>query len=129
MELHERLALARKQAGFESATDAAEALNVPYPTYAGHENGSSGFRAKAGAKYARRFKVRFEWLMLEQGPMRDGAEEAATDPIVAEFSRYLPKLPASRRQRLYSDLRDALRLEGVEETSPALPDPGVKTGE
>lgn len=75
MELHERLQTARKQAGFESAADAAAALGVPYPTYAGHENGSSGFRADKGELYARRFKVRFEWLMREIGPMVDLASK------------------------------------------------------
>lgn len=68
MEMHERLVLARKRAGFETARDAAAALGVPYPTYAGHENGSSGFRADRGELYARRFKVNFEWLMRGKGP-------------------------------------------------------------
>jgi SOS-response transcriptional repressor LexA len=67
--LAERLVTARKHAKFESATDAARALGVAYPTYAGHENGSSGFRAKTGEVYARRFKVSFEWLMSGRGPM------------------------------------------------------------
>ncbi|MFS2326660.1 helix-turn-helix transcriptional regulator [Brucella sp. H1_1004] len=75
MELHERLAAARKQAGFDKASDAAEALGVPYPTYAGHENGSSGFRADKGEMYAKRFKVRFEWLMRGTGPMVDLASK------------------------------------------------------
>ncbi len=71
MELHERLVAARKHAGFETAVEAAEALGIPYPTYAGHENGSSGFRADKGELYARRFKVRFEWLMRGSGQMVD----------------------------------------------------------
>ncbi|TIO62972.1 helix-turn-helix transcriptional regulator [Mesorhizobium sp.] len=60
---------ARKQAGFETAAQAAEAVGVPYGTYSGHENGSSGFRADKGELYARKFKVRFEWLMRGTGPM------------------------------------------------------------
>ena len=75
MELHERLAEARRQAGYESVRDAATALGVPYPTYAGHENGASGFRADKGELYARRFKVRFEWLMRGAGPMVDLASK------------------------------------------------------
>lgn len=75
--MHERLAAARKHAGYENAAEAAAALGVPYPTYAGHENGSSGFRADKGELYSRRFKVRFEWLMREIGPM---FEPAASDP-------------------------------------------------
>ena len=73
MELHERLTKARRGAGFETAADAAKALGVKYPTYAGHENGASGFRAETGELYARRFKVRFEWLMRGIGAMTDDA--------------------------------------------------------
>lgn len=80
MELHERLVKAREYAGFENATDAAEALGVKYPTYAGHENGSSGFRASSGELYSRRYGVRFEWLMSGKGPMIQGS--AAEVPLV-----------------------------------------------
>jgi hypothetical protein len=73
MDLHERLIAARIHAGFETAVEAAAALGVPYPTYAGHENGSSGFRAERGELYARRYRVRFEWLMRGRGPMTEGA--------------------------------------------------------
>jgi|SRR5687768_545624 len=69
MELNERLQAARKAAGYETASDAARSLGVPYPTYAGHENGSSGFRANTGAVYARKFGVSFEWLMRGTGNM------------------------------------------------------------
>lgn len=68
--LDERLMIARKHAGFASAAEAAVALGVAYPTYAGHENGSSGFRAKTGEIYARRFRVSFDWLMTGRGPMQ-----------------------------------------------------------
>lgn len=78
MDLHERLVAARSHAGFERATDAARALGVSYPTYAGHENGSSGFRSETGELYARRFKVRFEWLMRGIGPMLPA--EAGMEP-------------------------------------------------
>lgn len=70
---------ARTQAGFETAADAAVAVGVPYGTYSGHENGSSGFRADKGEIYARKFKVRFEWLMRGNGPMVDTATK---DPEV-----------------------------------------------
>lgn len=69
MELHERLMAARQAAGYETATDAARSLGVPYPTYAGHENGSSGFKAKTAAVYARKFSVSFEWLLRGTGNM------------------------------------------------------------
>jgi hypothetical protein len=47
-------------------------MGVVYSTYAGHENGSSGFRAPTGAKYARKFRVSFDWLMNGRGSMLDG---------------------------------------------------------
>jgi hypothetical protein len=84
MELHERLRAARIRAGFKTMADAVNALGVEYPTYAGHENGQNGFRAKTGQLYARKFKVRFEWLMSGTGPM-DG-----TDPTLEEFVRLVP---------------------------------------
>ncbi len=88
MELHERLAKARKSAGFDTAVDAAKALGVKYPTYAGHENGASGFRADTGGLYARRFKVRFEWLMRGLGPMVDDTDAlpVTTVPLVSWVS-------------------------------------------
>lgn len=69
MELHERLVAARKAAGYESAADAAAALTTPYPTYAGHENGSSGFKHKTAVIYARKFGVSLEWLLTGRGKM------------------------------------------------------------
>ena len=83
MELHQRLVAARKHAGFQTAAEAAEALGIPYQTYAGHENGNSGFRADKGDQYARRFKVRFEWLMREIGPMLDPAQANPEDQLRA----------------------------------------------
>jgi phage repressor protein C with HTH and peptisase S24 domain len=68
-DLSDRLAKARKHAGFSTAQDAVAALGLKYPTYAGHENGSSGFKSTTGATYARRFKVNFDWLMTGRGPM------------------------------------------------------------
>jgi len=93
MDLHERLVAARKQAGFENAREAAAAVGVPYPTYAGHENGSSGFRADKGELYARRFKVRFEWLMREIGPMVDLASKYRD--ILTTFDSLPPDLQKS----------------------------------
>lgn len=67
--LADRLVKARRHAGFSSAAEAAEALSIPYSTYAGHENGDSGFRYKSGEVYARRFRVNFDWLMTGKGQM------------------------------------------------------------
>lgn len=93
MDLHERLVAARKQAGFDTAVEAAEAVGVPYPTYAGHENGSSGFRADKGEVYAKKFKVRFEWLMRGTGPMVDLATKYRE--ILTVYDSLPPELQAS----------------------------------
>ena len=79
-DLSERLMKARIHAGFESVQDAVDALGVKYPTYAGHENGSSGFKPTSGEVYARKFKVNFDWLMTGRGPMLPDGER--TVPIV-----------------------------------------------
>ena len=63
----ERLKKARKEAGFRTATDAAKALGIPYPTYAAHENGSRQYEADEAVVYARKFKVPIEWLLTGRG--------------------------------------------------------------
>lgn len=128
MELHERLTAARIAANFATAADAAAALGVKYPTYAGHENGSSGFRAETGEHYAKKFKVRFEWLMRGVGPMKADAQSEKSDQVVAAFARLLPLLPEGRRRRLLADLADAARLEGLEEFAPDVGDEAGKAG-
>src|SRR5258708_33840463 len=83
-EPHDRLRQARK-ARYPSAAAASKAVGVPYPTYAAHEGGSRGFNAQA-AGYARFFKVRLDWLLEGQGPMRPGAK-----PPVLELYEDLPR--------------------------------------
>lgn len=104
MDIHKRLTVARKQAGFDTAKGAAEALGVNYQTYAGHENGSSGFRAPTGRKYARRFKVRFEWLMNGDGPMTDLSVKH--QEVLENFDRLSPEL----QEQYASILRSLARL-------------------
>jgi SOS-response transcriptional repressor LexA len=77
-EIGERLATARRAAGYSSAAAAARALGIPYPTYAGHENGSRGLR-KNIADYARKFGVSADWLLTGAGPR----PEASAVPIPA----------------------------------------------
>lgn len=80
MSMNERLKQARINAGYKSAKDAADALGVKYPTYAGHENGASGtgFRPEDGQRYARKFKVSFEWLMSGRGSMLTSTPRTTT---------------------------------------------------
>lgn len=66
-QIAQRLQAARKAAGYADAAEAAAALGVPYPTYAGHENASRGVRPEAASKYARRFRVSLDWLLEGRG--------------------------------------------------------------
>lgn len=59
----ERLKKARIDAGYRTAKAAADALGIPYPTYASHENGSRSFDADDAIVYARKYKVSIEWLL------------------------------------------------------------------
>lgn len=80
-DLADRLMKARLHAGYETVQEAVDAMpGVVYSTYAGHENGASGFRAPTGQVYARKFRVNFEWLMSGRGPMLPSEER--TVPIV-----------------------------------------------
>jgi hypothetical protein len=88
-DMHERLRQAREAAGFEKASDAARALDVPVPTYLGHENGSRTFRPSA-EQYARRFGVSLEWLLTGRGHRERrpivASSEKPTVPIVGYVS-------------------------------------------
>ena len=66
---YERLQRARELAGYETASEAADALGLPRPTYLAHENGSRGFKAET-ERYSRFFKVNLEWLLTGRGEPR-----------------------------------------------------------
>ena len=85
-----RLRVARLRAGFETAKEAAEALGFPVSTYLAHENGSRGYPAKKAFTYARKFKVREQWLLYGVGeaPGTDGDEKAE----VIDIFDHLPPL-------------------------------------
>jgi len=63
MKPHERLQQARRQAGYATATSAAEAYGWPPSTYLGHENGSRGINQDAAQRYARAFGVSWSWIL------------------------------------------------------------------
>lgn len=72
IERGKRLQQAREKAGFATAKEAADALGVEYPTYAGHENGSRGISRKVGL-YSRRFGVSADWLLSGRGGGKDSS--------------------------------------------------------
>jgi hypothetical protein len=80
----ERLRIARLRAGFETAKDAADSMGLPVSTYLGHENGSRGYPAKKAEIYARKFKVREQWLLygVGEGPGDKGDRNAEIISII-----------------------------------------------
>lgn len=85
-----RLREARQAAGFHSAAAAAEAMGIPAPTYASHENGHGGMRADVALRYARKFKVSPEWLLtgrgespaLDSSNLADSVSDVSLRPLV-----------------------------------------------
>ena len=95
-----RLRVARLRAGYETAKDAAEALGFPVSTYLAHENGSRGYPAKKAYTYARRFKVREQWLLYGVGeaPGTEGNQSA-------EIIDLVERLPPLKKQAALAMLR------------------------
>lgn len=83
---YERLQFARELAGYGTATDAANAMGVALPTYLGHENGSRGFKSKAD-RYAKFFRVSYEWLMTGAGEPRPTSLDARVKAMSPEERR------------------------------------------
>lgn len=96
----ERLRIARLRAGFETGKDAADAMGVPVSTYLGHENGSRGYPAKKAELYARKFKVREQWLLygVGEGPGENGDQKA-------EIINIIDHLPPLKRAEALGYLR------------------------
>lgn len=63
----ERLREARIKAGFDSATEAAEAFGWGVAGYRHHENGTRSYGADKAKQYGRAFKVKPGWLLGMDG--------------------------------------------------------------
>ena len=94
---HERLADARRSAGYETAADAARALGIPEPSYVQHENGSRGL-SRAGSRYARFFRVSLDWLLTGRG----------TPKTTASAIPVMGKVGAGARVELTDDAEENL---------------------
>lgn len=126
-----RLKNARAAAGFGSAREAALAMDIPYETYAQHENGGRGFRADRAAVYARRFRTSPEWLLYGKGDAPAAASEPTEDEL-AEMVRLviedvvtvqtrisdLPRIVAPGLRRQLERFRSGDVLRGGPSTAP-----------
>lgn len=70
MSIGDRLRKARIDAGFKTAKAAAAYVRLPYPTYAGHENGSRGIKTSELHLYSEVFGVSESWLLFGSLPHR-----------------------------------------------------------
>lgn len=95
----ERLRIARLRAGFETAKEAAEALGFPVSTYLGHENGSRGISAKKAEIYARKYKVREQWLLYGVGP-GPGSEQNGETAEIIDIVEHLPPIRRAEAIRI-----------------------------
>lgn len=100
--MSDRLRKAREAAGYGSAYEAAEAMRTPKGTYSCHENGSRGFYNEL-VRYAHFFKVRVEWLLAGNGPMKAGQK-----PRILELYEGL----ASEKQPAALDFLEYLHRDG-----------------
>jgi transcriptional regulator with XRE-family HTH domain len=70
----ERLRWAREQHGkYSTPTEAARAFGWTVSTYLGHENGDRSPSRDAARRYARAYRVRWEWLLDNEGQPINGA--------------------------------------------------------
>jgi phage repressor protein C with HTH and peptisase S24 domain len=67
VEPFERLRIARQNAGFDNATDAARAFGWNENTYRSHENGERGLRLAIAERYAEAFETSAGWLLTGEG--------------------------------------------------------------
>lgn len=121
----DRLVIARTNAGYASASEAAARFNWPAPTYLSHENGTRGLRLEVAKKYARAFGVSATWLLTgeEQRKLTPLQVEVTTLPVVGEVAagvwleevgfeephEHIPVVPDSR----FAGMRQfALRVRG-----------------
>lgn len=99
-EIAARLRVAR-EAKFETARAAADALGEKYPTYAGNENGTSPASIDRLAKYGRRFRVSLEWLLTGNGRGPKG-KGCAADRIsqIYEMAERMEDAPPAVQDRI-----------------------------
>lgn len=94
-----RLRIARLRAGYETGKEAAEALGFPVSTYLCHENGSRGISAKKAEIYARKYKVREQWLLYGVGA-GPGSEQNGETAEIIDIVEHLPPIRRSEALRI-----------------------------
>lgn len=78
--------------GHGGATAAARAFGWAVSTYLGHENGDRAPSRAAAKKYAKAYKVRWEWLLENEGSpaLRSGGATVPIDGYVGAGAEFTP---------------------------------------
>lgn len=84
----QRLIWARKKHGaYNNPTDAARAFGWTVSTYLGHENGDRNPSRDAAKRYAKAYRVRWEWLLDADGPPTQAIErDVVSVPLLSWVS-------------------------------------------
>lgn len=116
MEPSDRLQKARREAGYETAVDAARAFGWGQSTYISHENGTRGLKPDKAAQYAKAFRVQPEWILY--GHTKKAAHERGkrTVPLVG----YVGAGAAAYFFGDQGQLDDVPAPEGASETTVAV---------
>lgn len=94
-----RLREARIARGYKTAEDAAEALDLPYATYAAHENGSRGLTKKTAPRYASFFRINTDWLLSGRGRRDSFAIDDLPPDAQAEVLNFIEYTRARARAK------------------------------
>jgi phage repressor protein C with HTH and peptisase S24 domain len=92
--MHDRLRIARQQAGYRSASEAVVAFGWRPSTYRAHENGQNPFRPSDAQEYAKAFDVSAAWLLTGESKTGPSSTEAK-----AFNSPARQKLPTFHKQK------------------------------
>lgn len=104
----ERLRWARMRAGFERSKDAAESLGMKPITYRTYERapgtaGARGFDHENAARFGRKFKVSWTWLLTGQGAP-DAAPETELRVEVGKIADRIESIEDEGQRKTAVDL-------------------------
>lgn len=109
-----------RKAIYRTAQEAVDALGVPYSTYAGHENGSREFDIDTAKRYARLFRVKWDWIM-------EGATNSTAQPELSPATLPLANVPVlgNVSAGTWMEVQEGVELEVNQFVSPAADFPAL----
>ncbi|WP_152045472.1 helix-turn-helix domain-containing protein [Aureimonas psammosilenae] len=112
LQLAARLKQAR-EVRYSTAQEACDAFGFKYPTYAGHENGTRGFKKETARIYAAKFRVGLEWLLTGKGDIQTSAETDEEKHFLSEFRQ----LEAADKENIQRTVRGLIALQRARQPS------------